>query len=97
MYANPHTEWFNPHRQYAFLRKYENELLLIAANFDESDTQVRLNIPSHAFDYFKLPEFNDVEGTDLLTDTTTSFTLSPEIPAMLNLPGYSGVIYKFIL
>ena len=94
MYANPHTDGFNPHRQYAFLRKYENELLLIVANFDERDAQVAVNIPTHAFDYFKLPEFNDAEATELLTGTTIPITLSSTSPTRLTVPGYSGVIMK---
>ncbi len=94
MYANPHTEGFNPHRQYAFLRKYKNELLIIVANFDERDTQVAVNIPTHAFDYFHLPELQSVEATELLTGTTITLTLSPEGPIILNLPGYSGIIVK---
>ncbi len=97
MYANPHTDGFNPHRQYAFLRKYENELLLIVANFDECDTQVAINIPIHAFDYFKLPEFNAVEATELLTGNTIQLTLSPISPTRLTVPGYSGVIMKVII
>ena len=94
MYANPHTEHFNPHRTYAFLRKHEDELLLVVANFDSADKQVAVNIPIHAFDYFHLPVLQDVEATELLTDTTLSLTLSPDTPTLLHVPGHSGVIVK---
>ena len=94
MYANPFTADFNPHRHYAFLRKYEGELLLIVANFDAHDTDVKVHIPTHAFDYFKLPTLYSIEATELLTDTRTQLTLSPEQSIDIKLPGYSGVIYK---
>lgn len=94
MYANPHTEHFNPHRTYAFLRKHEDELLLVVANFDSADKQVAVNIPIHAFDYFHLPLLQDVEATELLTGTTLSLTLSPDTPTLLHVPGHSGVIVK---
>ena len=97
MYANPYTESFNPHHHYAFLRKHEDELLLIVANFDEHDTQVAVNIPSHAFDYFKLPTLDNAVGTELLTGDTVQLVFSPDIPATLHVPGYSGAIVKIKL
>ncbi len=97
MYVNPQTADFNPHRHYAFLRKHEDELLLIVANFDEWDTQVAVNIPADAFNYFKLPTFETVEGTELLTGQSIELPLTPDIPVRLTLPGYSGVIVKITL
>ena len=97
MYANPYTADFNPHRQYAFLRKYENELLLIVANFDAQDTRVAVNIPVHAFDYFGLPTCYGIEATELFTEATTMLTLSPDAPARTIVPGHSGVILKIKL
>lgn len=94
MYANPHTEHFNPHRMYAFLRKHKDELILVVANFDSADRQVAVNIPTHAFDYFQLPELQDVEATELLTGTPIPLTLSPDSPTRLHVPGHSGVIVK---
>ena len=97
MYVNPHTAEFNPHRQYAFLRKYENELLLIVTNFDEWESKVSVYIPSAAFDYFQLPALDAVEGTELLTEQPHTLALHPDAPVRLTLPGYSGVILKITL
>ena len=97
MYVNPHTADFNPHRQYTFLRKHENELLLIVANFDEQGTQVAINIPTHAFEYFKLPTLENIEATELLTGTTLSVALDANAPVHLTVPGWSGAIVKFKL
>ena len=97
MYVNPHTADFNPHRQYAFLRKYENELLLIVANFDEWDAQVAVNIPNDAFNYYKMEAIDNIEATELLSGEALELSLSPDAPVRLTLPGYSGVIVKFTL
>lgn len=97
MYVNPHTADFNPHRHYAFLRKHENELLLIVANFDEWETKVAVNIPTDAFNYFKLPTLDNIEATELLTGADIPLSLTPDTPVRLTLPGYSGVIVKITL
>ena len=97
MYVNPHTADFNPHRHYAFLRKHDDELLLIVANFDEWESQVSVNIPSDAFSYFNLPILEEAEGTELLTREAMTLPLTPDTPVRLTLPGYSGVIVKICL
>ena len=44
MYANSGNPYFNPNRQYAFLRKWKNEVLLVVVNFDRADQCVWVNI-----------------------------------------------------
>ena len=67
MYVNPHSNFFNPDRQYVFLRHAGNELLLIAANFDETDADVRIFLPADAFDYFEIDETKITSAKNLLT------------------------------
>ena len=97
MYANPHSAEFNPHRHYAFLRKHENELLLIVTNFDEWETKVAVAIPSDAFNYFGLPTLESVKATELLTGEALDLALIPGTPVRLTLPGWSGAIVKIKL
>ena len=97
MYANPYSAEFNPHRHYAFLRKHENELTLIVANFDEWETKVAVTIPSDAFNYFGLPTLETVKATELLTGEALDLALIPGTPVHLTLPGWSGVIVKITL
>ena len=49
MYANAHNPRFDSNRQYAFLRKFQNEVLLVVANFDRAEQRVWVNIPVDAF------------------------------------------------
>ena len=97
MYANPYSAEFNPHRHYAFLRKHENELLLIVTNFDEWETKVAVTIPSDAFNYFGLPTLESVKATELLTGEALDLALIPGTPVRLTLPGWSGAIVKIKL
>jgi glycosidase len=52
MYVNPANEHFNPDKQYAYLRYHEDELLLIVANFDDKEANVKVFLPAHAFETF---------------------------------------------
>jgi Glycosidases len=68
MYANPHTDFFNPGKQFAFLRKSAGELILIVANFDDRDIESKVFIPSHVFEYFQLNSEKIKGAKDLLTN-----------------------------
>ena len=56
MYANKGNWLMNEHRQYVFIRKYENEVLLVLVNFDNMPVHLSVNIPYHAFEYLQIPE-----------------------------------------
>ncbi len=69
MYVNQHLS-----RQYAFMRKAKEQLLLVVANFDDLPVGVHLNIPAHAFDYLTMAE-GDYQAHDLLSDTDSQLCL----------------------
>lgn len=68
MYVNPASGFFRPDKQFAFLRKANNELLLIVANFDDNDLDTKIFIPAHALEYFNLDSNKIKEAKDLLTN-----------------------------
>lgn len=95
MYANSDNPYFNPHRQYVFMRKYKKDVLLVVANFDKAPQTVRIKIPAEAF---KALAFNDNKAatlTDLLTGERTVSTLTEAWPFQVVLPAYSGKILRF--
>lgn len=95
MYANQEHEGFDPHSQYAFLRKYENEVLLIVANFSGEEVNCDIRLPHHAFDYLELPE-KDVAAADLLSDSNTQpIHLKAGGSINVTVGAYSGRVYKF--
>ncbi len=88
MYVNPAMQ-----RQYAFLRRSDSDLLLVAVNFDEYDANVDVHIPSHAFDYLKLNAKKAI-ATDLLTKERLAVSLKPDGGVRMRIPGYGGRVWK---
>ena len=88
MYVNGHLQ-----RQYAFLRKADNDLLLVVANFDDQDVDIDVNLPAHAFDYLKIKECTAM-ATDLLTKDKQSMMLRPDGAVRMNVGACSGRVWK---
>lgn len=97
MYANVGGWRFNEHRQYAFLRKCDNEVLLFVVNFDSVSTHVAVNIPSHAFSYLQMPQVDNYEATDLLTGEIEKVCLLPYKATEVGVHEHSARILKFTL
>lgn len=95
MYINPSSAYFNPSVQYAFLRRYDKELLIVVVNFSYESLDTRLQIPAHAFEYLGFTE-QEVEATDLLNDTQMTLKLQKDDYIGVLVPAYSGVVLKAI-
>ena len=90
MYVNGDSQ-----RQYAFLRKAGNDVLLVVANFDESATTMDVTIPAHAFDYLKLKERKNVTAVDLLTGKEIKRQIRRDCYVSVDLEPLGAVILKF--
>ena len=88
MYVNGHLL-----RQYAFLRKADNDLLLVVVNFEDHDVDVDVNLPAHAFDYLQLEE-STAMAADLLTKEKQSMLLRPDGSVRMNIAARSGRVWK---
>ncbi len=91
MYVNPQLA----SRQYAFLRKAGNEMLLVAANFSGEKTFCDIKIPDHAYDFLHIPE-EEVSAEELLTGTTVNVNLKSERSIQTEIGAFGCVILKFI-
>ena len=94
MYVNQNGWQMNEHKQYAFLRQQDNEVLLIVVNFGEVDMHVSVNIPQHAFDYLQVPAMKNCQAEDLLNGGTEEINFSPDLPVELDLKALEGKILK---
>ena len=88
MYVNGHLQ-----RQYAFLRKAGNDLLLVVANFEDGEVEIDVNIPAHAFDWLEMKE-KDVTATDLLTKEKQSMLLRKDGPVRMLIDGRAARVWK---
>ncbi|NDV58516.1 alpha-amylase family glycosyl hydrolase [Bacteroides sp. 519] len=97
MYANENGWRFNEHKQYVFLRKHEKELLLIAVNFDSTPVDIAINIPSHAFDFLRIPPLETCVATDLLTGKKENICCLPYKATDISIDKYNGKVLKISL
>ena len=88
---------FNRHRQYAFLRKAEEETLLVVSNFDDRSVEVDVYIPSDAFVYLKMEEKKQVKMTDLMSGKEYTMPFNVDQPVRLTLDAWKGVILRLTI
>ncbi len=89
MYVNPQMA----ERQFAFMRKKDNQLMLIVVNFDEKAADCQVNIPEHVFEWWQLSE-GHFPATDLLTGEKSIVALSPNHPVGLTVPALGGCVIR---
>ena len=97
MYVN-YNQGMNEHRQFAFLRKKDRELIFVIANFDDQPARSWVKIPAHAFDCLDIPvSEKERECKDLLTGKKEKKVLIPDGTLYVELPANSGKVLKFKL
>ena len=77
MYVNLRQPGFDPHKHFAFLRYFEEDILLIVVNFSNESSTININIPTIAFSMANLPT-GMVATTDLLWEKPYKLSLTPE-------------------
>lgn len=92
MYVNGHLS----DRIYTFLRKKDNELLVVAVNFAGESADCGVCIPRHAFDFMRIGE-GIYEARDLLSGDKQMLTLKAGAPADMTVPAYGGRVWKVVL
>lgn len=95
MYVNPASDIFDAHHNYAFLRSFEGELILVVANFSDRQTTCRVFIPEHAFDYMEIKKSDHCCYNDLISGFRYEGILHPDCPVRVNVPAFSAAILKF--
>ena len=94
-YANFNNPNYDANRQFAYIRQYDKDLLLIAVNFANSAVDISINIPQDAFEYLALASSSKVAMQDLMDKQyQLSTTLSADNQIKLTIPAHSGRILK---
>ena len=83
-------------RQYAFIRKYKNEVLFIVSNFSDEDVSVCVNVPEHAFGFLGIPE-KMFHATEMLTERERVLDFSANRNITDAIRAYGVNIYKFVI
>jgi len=95
MYVNDDKKFFDNARQYAFLRKSKNSLLLIVANFDNRKCSLQVRIPAHAFEYFELNSSLPMMAVELLSGEKQMLPLKPNGTVPIQVSAQMGCIWKW--
>lgn len=94
MYANAPSPCLDPQRQYAFLRKKDDEVLIVNVNFSADQRTTQIRIPAHAFDFFHIGE-GEYEGLDLLTGQCRTDRWNRDGEITLHTQGYGATIVRY--
>lgn len=89
MYVNQHIA----DKQYVFLRKKGDDLIIVAANFSSDVKECDVVVPSHAIDYLEIVPGSH-EAVDLLTGNKTEVKIMPDESFSIIIPPYSGKVLK---
>ena len=94
MYVNPGSDHFDPRTNFAFLRKKDDEALLVVLNFSADARELGVCIPGHAFDFLHLPE-EEVTVTELWSGGRSKVELKKDGIFPVSIEANGVRIYKF--
>lgn len=97
MYANFGRENFDPDKQFAFVRKEDNELLLVIANFEGYNKKTDVFLPAHLFEYLGVDPEKISSAKDLLTEEKMPTQLYPDSVYSTDVMMNNARIIKFTL
>ena len=93
-YANVNGWRYNEHRHFSFVRKADRELIFVVVNFDDAPADIAVNLPVHLFEYFQLPEMDNIKVKELLTGKSEIINFSPRHATDLLVPPHSAKLLK---
>jgi glycosidase len=79
----------------AYLRKADDDLMLIVINFDSCEHLVRINIPQHAFEVLNIPDNRALKVTEMISGEENICALTHVCPFEVSALAHSAAIYKF--
>ena len=69
-------------------------MLLVVANFTDSNQALGITIPGHAFDFLNMKEKN-VQASDLISGEKQKLSLKRDEAVVVNVQANSAVVLKF--
>jgi glycosidase len=96
VFANFENNKFNTHEQFAYFRKFEDDLLLIVLNFDDKALDTEVRFPFESFQYLGLTEGQNYTIENLMneSDKFPLFNLNSKETFVVHMPSWKGYILK---
>lgn len=92
MYVNPRSEHFNPDRNFAFMRKHDDEAALVVVNFDAEEREVGVRIAGYAIDFLGL-ESRKYHAKDINLGDEAELDIHKDSIVTMTIPAYSARIW----
>ena len=97
-YANQYSDRYDSNHIFSYLRGKEKELLLVVANFSDSDKECDITVPEEAFAFFGATYSNKPQkAIELVSNTETEVYMNPIDKVVVTVPANSGIILEFKL
>ena len=94
MYVNLEHAGVNPHRHFVFMRHTADEVVVIAVNFGDTDDELAVNIPIHAFIAMDMPQGVAKDAIELLTGEKADKTFSATEPFRTRVAAHGATMWK---
>ncbi len=96
VFANSENHHFNTNKHFAYFRKQDEDLILIAVNFDDKSSEILINIPYEAFQFLQIEEHCSYSAINLLDENELMPTqeLSCQTAYRIKLLAWDGKIIK---
>ncbi len=96
MYVNYENASFDHHREYAYVRRSDERVLIFVANFSDEKKNNLINLPQHMFEHLGIQQ-GKVSATELMSGKTVKLELSALTPLKVSVPAQSGVILEVVM
>jgi len=95
-YANLNNPYFKSHEQFAYMRQYEDEILLVVLNFDDKQLYTEIVFPDELFEFLKIQKNQTYSCTDLLGmyKNLKDFTFGTDTRFSVDMKPWTGMILK---
>lgn len=77
-YANKKSDLYDPSKHYSFIRSYDKDMILIVVNFSDTDADLGINIPLHAFDFLESESKIATSGVDMIDGSAIDETIQAD-------------------
>jgi hypothetical protein len=94
MWLNLENPDFDTTKQFAWIRKFGKETLLLVANFSSKEEKIKLRISDEALNFLNIKE-EAKNATDLLSNKKMIFNLSANAPLSIKLKPNYGIAWKW--
>lgn len=96
-YVNKGKSNFDEHKQFAFLRRSPDQLILSVINFSDRPVQVGVTLPEHAFEHLCIQPTLQAAARDLMTNQKLAISFSHLQDSVLDIPAWSGRVLEIEL